>query len=132
MTNKVSNLVKILTGRKLSEKKMELARDGTPKNYWDSDVEFGVDRPFYNIYIDEGNFKENKVNFEIRESPDASHGTRIMHTNLVPVKEIEKTFNKDGLLEEKYVWKDPIYDPYKSVSKTIFYNPAGSFFGKKA
>ena len=98
MTNKISNLIKILTGRKLSEIKMELSKKGR-KSFANAVLLSGdskVDN-FYNLFFDGKNFIELTTKYKLEESP------RLIHKEFTPYKSTKKVYNEHGLLKSKEI-----------------------------
>ncbi|MCR4327619.1 MAG: hypothetical protein NUV46_03495 [Nanoarchaeota archaeon] len=122
----ISNLVKIITGRKLSEKKMEIAKKSKESSLMDFNPNKN-NRNFYNIFFSGKKFQEKKVKYTFQTTPDASEGMSRLHKGYYAEKIIESTYNIDGMIEKK---STSIKDNFGWDSKLLKYTPSGSWKGK--
>lgn len=76
-----------------------------------------------------GEFVRRRQGFKLETTPDASFGSRILHTNWDPYGSIKELYNEDGLLTEKFEERGALRYSYESTRRV--YNPPGRFFGRK-
>jgi hypothetical protein len=115
------DLLKIATGRKLSQKEMEMARREEKHSYpsmKDLD-EFWIDGDYMVK-------KETRI-LNYHESKEASNPD-VVRQNPSKTKTDTKYYNLDGLLVKRRITIDKI-NPFYSSHKVISYTPSGSFFG---
>lgn len=119
MTTLVDKL-KIVLGRKLSEKKLAEAKiNNKPEDY-------------SNYLIREGDkILRRKTLFELTITAGSSYRWRRYHPNHYPVKTVDSEYDSNGLLVKKTIARNESHGSVTSY-KEIKYDPAGSLFGKKA
>ncbi len=120
---KVSDLAKIAFRKKLSKKKMNLARESKEREYPDLINLWHFHGDFYNIFLRDEKFFEINVHYQLKEG--------YFPPILTPTKVIEKRYNEKGLLEYKDIMYKNEKNPFNFESlKRINYNSPGSFFGE--
>ena len=121
MANKISDLIKILAGRKLSQKKMGLARGfGRGVSYYEKD------KFYWELFFRDGKFLEKTIKYSLQTTQDFSFGTKKLHMGYYRTFDSERIYNEEGFLEQENIIKKdgPTLDYL-----TMEYSPAGSFFG---
>ena len=119
----MKDLIKILTGRKLSKREMEMARKGEKRDYPSSKTDLDE------FWIDGNYFVKRKTraigHYESREASNQD----VIRKNYSGIKRDTRYYNSDGLLVKKRINVDKINPTYSSL-KVISYTPSGSLIGK--
>ncbi len=121
----LTDMLKVLTGRKLSKRAMKRAETEKPADFIYEDG-----RTFDNLYRRGDKIFRKTIRYSWRVTRDASEGERILHEGYYPVKDEERTYNSQGLLETKELYFSPTGE-FVEFHKTIAYEPAGRFIGKR-
>ena len=118
LTDRLSEALKIVLGRKLTLKQIEEARaNGTSHpDLWDY------------LSHEEDKIVRRQTYFENATTPDHSH-PHIMHTGLYPVERIDSEYTPDGLLTKREVSTN-LPASYQTSYKEVVYNPAGRIIGR--
>ncbi len=130
MENLIDKL-KVLIGRKLSKKEMKRAVRGEK-----SPIYAGISPKYYGQDVDNLSKEGDKiirkeVFYELATTQDASHGSKILHTNYYPVKSVDKEYNKEGFLDRKEVSYCQPFGPQISNKITLYETP-GQFIGEES
>ncbi|MEK6933147.1 MAG: hypothetical protein AABW56_05150 [Nanoarchaeota archaeon] len=137
LIDKINDALKVLTGRKLSKKQIELARERYKQNetIFRKEISFNLeDNATHNGFV------VKLVETRFAFTPDNSYGWKIPHGGKYPVYHELKRYNSFGLLIEReiyknFVWPSTDVTPYPILgegwSKTLRYDPPGKFIGKK-
>lgn len=115
---KISNLVKILTGRKLSEKKMNLIRS-------ESRV-ISQNREFYSLSFDGKRFHEKIIKYNpIKKMiKDMYKPTKVYNIRNM----IENVYDFKGFLEKRAIFES--HPLFGEDYKLVVFNPHGSLEGE--
>jgi hypothetical protein len=122
------DMLKIATGRKLSQEQMDEAKTGDPGLFPHDCL---VDKPetFDNIAINGDKIVRRMAKYRWCITPDTSH-EEVSHRGYYVVLDEERKYNRDGLLEERFICKMPggltVADRI-----TLVYDPAGRLIGKR-
>lgn len=120
MKNIIDNL-KILTGRKLSEKEIKsniLNKEDRRDTFWSG------------LYREGDQIIKREVLTQYATTPDISHGWAIPHTGDYFVGANIRNYNKDGLLIRKEITRNEPMSPIHK-DKIIVYDKPGQFIGKR-
>ena len=121
MLKELSDLVKVIFGKKLSEERISLIDSEDENQKYSFALDSGNKIISYEFYKEKGKFIEKYLK---SSSEDPS---RLIYVNKLRIKK----FNTQKLLEEQIIFKTKLFSNSIKSNKKI-YNPAGSFFGKKA
>ncbi len=120
MINKISDLTKILLGKKLSKREMELAKAGKKKIIPPCQT---LGSSWKNIYSDGNLIVKVNATYTWKTTIDASN-FRETHSMFYWDRVLTKTFNAEGLLIKKEIQTKKDY-------RTISYELLGNFIGKR-
>ena len=131
MINQVSNLLKILSGRKLTQRQMDLAQSREridPCTGWEWNKE-GFTGNIDNLFVKDGKIIRQIEKFRYATTPDFSH-PHIRHSMHYSVKSDKRIYSEEGLLEEREVWTG---EPSGEIlsNKHLVYQPAGRLIGRR-
>ena len=119
---KLVDILKILTGRKLSVEGVQRASLGREPY------------PFSHLHPQIFRRGDKIVSVTVRSAPalteDISYGAQLLHFGVYEVGSETRVYNGEGLLEERTISTNPPNGSPTSV-KTWIYKPAGSWFGRR-
>lgn len=128
----INEKLKIANGRKLSSEQMVNARQDSVLNGIIIQIcsEDGEKEDIITKSVD-GTYVRREVDFDYMETPDISHGARIMHRGYYPNRTIVSKYNSTGELTERTISYGGVANPSFRKPLHELFNPAGSWIGKK-
>ena len=122
-------MLKILSGRKLSKKRIEWAKKEVRLQIYDSIPEKEYNNDINNLFIKDDKILEEIAKYRLVITDDPSQ-PGVEHSMCYLVKTENRVYNEGGLLEKRVIETKAPHGLMESY-KIIVYNPAGSFIGKK-